>query len=180
MKRLKMAVLVLGLSPLLMGAGGGAQPPIPGQEQIANLPRFNAVITVDTHDDGVTTTAVQGSVTVYGRGLSTTGPIAMNPFTLNGVFTKGCITDQATIESRFINVRLVDIMPSRRAVIELMAPHLAEVSFETLANVSLASPIITLARFPRCAGPFEAVDAGVTGPGIQIFDAQLKLVVPAH
>jgi len=172
-----MVVLVLGLSPLLMGAGGGAQPPIPGFEQIANLPRFNAVITVDAHNDGVTTTAGQGSITVYGRGIATTGPIAMNPITLTG-FTKGCITDQPTIESRFINVRLVDIMPSRRAVIELMAPHMAEVSFETLSNVSFASPIITLARFPRCAGPFEAVDAGVTGPGVQIFDAQLKLVVP--
>jgi hypothetical protein len=177
MKRLKMVALVLGLSPLLMGAGGGGAPPGPG-EQIAHGPRFNAVITVDAHNFGVTSTAGQGSITIFGRGISTTGPISL-PFVLLSGFSTGCITDPAATQSRFANLRLEQIMPSRRSVIELLAPLDVEVSFDTLATVSLASPIITTTRHPRCAGPFDSADNGAVNPGVQIFDAQIKLVIPA-
>jgi hypothetical protein len=176
MKRLMIVALVLGLSPLLMGAGGGGTPPPPGL-QVAKLPRFDAVVTIDVHNLGATSTAGLGSITVFGGSISTTGPVSMSPLLLQG-FDRGCTTDPTLIQKRFVEVNLVDIMPSQRAVIELLAPLGAQVSFSATSTTPFASPVITLARFPRCAGPFDPADAGATGPGVQIFDAQIKLLVP--
>jgi hypothetical protein len=175
MKRLLMAALIVGLAPVLMGAGGGANPPIPGQEQIARNPKYKAIIMIDVHPNN-TTTAGQGTVTIRTDKVSSTGPIAAGFVFLQG-FSLGCQTGQALTEQRFVDVRLVEIMPTPFDVIKLFAPFGEVVSLGGV--IPLRSPIITDVKNPFCTGTADPADDAVDGPGIQVFEATIQFVVPA-
>ena len=60
LKRLAMVLVVLGMSPLIIG-GGGMGPPQPGARKISG-PAVSATIVIDPHMAGVTTTAKRATI----------------------------------------------------------------------------------------------------------------------
>ena len=188
MKRLKMIALVVALSPLLMGAGGGGAPPTPGVEKILKTPKYKATIVMDTHDF-TTFTAGMGSVTTRQNrddGLTSTVSFQNTSSFLSGFTLYGCVSDRASdplnhppfpltaqglTEARFVNVSLSALM-GPFAAIQLMGQLGEVIAFDNVAR-PLRNPIITSVSNPRCSG-----SDGSPGPGVQIFDAVIQFVVP--
>jgi hypothetical protein len=177
MKRLMMVALLFALTPLIMGAGGGGNPPIPGLEVIAKKPIYAATFFYDAHAVGASPTAGGGSVTITDHATSTaTFPPGTAGFVFQQGFTVyGCTTDPAVTQGRFANQRLVDLIGAY-ATEQLFGQLGVPVAFDSsVAGRPEFSPIIVAVSNPRCTG-----SDGSPGPGIQIFDATIKFVVPAQ
>jgi len=176
MKRVMMVALLFALTPLLMGAGGGGNPPIAGIEVIAKKPSYSATIFYDAHASGASQNAGGGSVTIADHLTSTA---SFPPGTAGGIFLSGfqnfgCTTSLATTQNRFVNQRLADII-GQYATEQLFGQLGVPVAFDSnTPGRPEFSPIITAVSNPRCTG-----GDGNPGPGIQIFDATIQFVVPA-
>lgn len=171
MKRARLILTLLVLMPFVIG-GGGAAPGIPA-DKILKAPRFNAVIVMDPHNAGVTTTAKRATIRI-GQGSK----FAAAVFDVIADFPLAFGCDPDLTETRFLNRELTEWIPS---AIKGGSPVVEEL-FAAMGVVvtSENSPIITKIDVPRCTpdannpGPL----ANDVPPGILSFHAPIVFLVP--
>jgi hypothetical protein len=165
MKRIVMAVGVIVLMPLLMGAGGSA-PGIPAASKIAGS-TFQANVVIDAHEPGATTTAKQASIRIY-QAANTAAAMFDIPL-LGFPFLAGC--DLSRTDTRFFRVTLISWIPE--AVLNQLFTELG-----TGRNASM-EPIVTRIENDACTSdPANPTTADGSLPGFLSFQATIRFLVP--
>jgi hypothetical protein len=184
MNRAWSIVLLIGLAPFIMG-GGGFAPGIPADSSLKG-PRFNAVVVIDPHETGVTTTAKRGTIRI-----SQAGRHAAAVFTVKEPFALffGCalkvpapgippeVAEGANLSDvRFLNAPL-DLWIPDDIVASLFAQWDITVS---PANRPIISKIDveTCTVDPRNPGPLVNDDGSSSAPGILSFQGAVVFQVP--
>ncbi len=175
MKRVLPLLTVVALTPLIMGGGG----PSPGPQIGTKItgPAISAVIVMDPHQDGVTTTAKQATIWLQ-KGSQSTGAAFHIPSTFT--LSRGC--DLSLTAARFINspghdVKLVDWIP--QAIINNLFAQLgvpiSPGSFPTSPPANLGVPVITDVNNAVCTpDPFNS---SAPGPGFLSLQAVVQLEI---
>jgi hypothetical protein len=167
MKRFMMAVGIIGLVPLLMGAGGAA-PGIPAGARVVG-PTLHATVVLDPHEPGATTTAKQATIRITDNHV---GAAAM--FTIPALgfpFLAGC--DLTKTSARFLNVTLLSWIPE--AVLDQLFTTLGTGRSPTLEPVITKVLTETDGCTPDLAN-LTTIDGSL--PGILSFEATINFLVP--
>ncbi len=181
MKRIAMAVGVIALMPLLMGAGG-SNPGVPTGSKIGG-PQFDAIVVLDPHaaagDQGnqlgdITTRAKQATIRIS-RNTDTAGAMFDIPNFGFPLF-RGC--DLGLTEKRFLLVPLTNWIPE--AVVNAM---FSAVGITVVPGTN--DPVIVRIDYAACTSdpdnPGPVTDGGdglPSEPGILSFHAVIRFLVP--
>jgi hypothetical protein len=163
MRHIAPIIGIVGLAPLLIGAGGSNPPPF--DTKIVG-PQFTASVVMDPHEVGVTSTAKQASIRIY-RDNKVTSALFNVP--ANFVLEHGC--DLSFSDARFLFNTLISWIPE--TVLDTMFNQL-----ETPRSAGF-EPIVTRIVNDKCtpdlANPTTSPPAL---PGILSFQATLRFQAP--
>lgn len=170
MRKASSILVLLAMVPFITGGGGGAAPDIPFGFRLAG-PRLSAVVVMDPHEIGTTTTAKRATIRVY-KGRADAAAVFDVPDTFPLFF--GC--DTAFTEDRFLNRPLTDWIPAN--VVETLFGALG------LTVTSEYDPYVTKIDADVCTpdannpGPLTNPDFSSSAPGILSMQATIHFVVP--
>src|SRR5262245_24022928 len=162
-----LVLMVVGLTPLVMGAGGGNRG-VPSDKKIGG-PMFTANVVLDPHEAGVTSTAKHATIR-----LSFNQNTAAALFTIPALFplTAGC--DLTLTDTRFLTQPL-----SNWIDLTVLAPLFANLGV-TINPPTTMDPIIVQILNDDCTadpanpGPLS----GGSKPGILSFQARVRFLLP--
>ena len=164
--RIMLVLMVVGLTPLVMGAGGG-NPGVPSDKKIGG-PMFTANIVLDPHEAGVTSTAKRATIR-----LSHNQNTAAALFTIPPLFPldNGC--DLTLTDTRFLTQPL-----SNWIDLSVLTPLFANLGV-TISPTTMDPVIVQILNDDCTADPANPGPlSGGSKPGILSFQARVRFLLP--